>query len=477
MRHWLPAGLVGVSLLAAGLAAQAQQARGAAESIGAAPAVRETRGGAVRYSFAATPGEVHVYLPDDMRAGDTISGTVYIEPNGADETTRRANADTLRGYTVDVAGVDAPVADGRFRLALTSALATISVIVRDGSGRSAGVERVPILDWSRPTGLNAITAPPVGQAGRPMSAPGPFDGDLGNTQAEIAGQPCEILAESPRQVVLMSPDAPTGPVQLMVRDGVHAFEGVYNNIRVALSAGRLTLARGERTIVTLRLDGLQGLRQPVDLALWASSTVSLQGGNRQTLAINPRAANAGGSFERQFDLRTLASGAFDVSVALIDSRETQVNEEGFIQFALQRSGMDADAGMLRRAAAIRLTEQERRHVAAVLRDAGRAAAESMELAQQLPTLSPETAMSAASIRTAAAAVDAAAVRQAFPALNGGLADLERSLGPAAGAAGLSQTQLAEQQRLLQQQLQILQTLSNISQTMHDTAASVAQRMR
>ena len=149
-----------------------------------------------------------------------------------------------------------------------------------------------------------------------MQVLGPFDGDLTNTQAAIGGQPIPILAESPRQVVLMSPSTPTGPVAVQIREGARAFEGVTHNIGVTLSAPRTTLARGERTTVTLRVVGLQNVQTPVAIALWASPTVSLQGGDQQTITIPSGAANNAGEFSRSFDLSVVAAGPFDVTARL-----------------------------------------------------------------------------------------------------------------------------------------------------------------
>src|SRR5262245_36453515 len=47
-------------------------------------------------------GSIKINLPDDMAVGDTISGTVSAEPNGATETEKAQNLSVLNGYVFDL---------------------------------------------------------------------------------------------------------------------------------------------------------------------------------------------------------------------------------------------------------------------------------------------------------------------------------------------------------------------------------------
>jgi hypothetical protein len=115
----------------------------------------------------------------------------------------------------------------------------------------------------------------------------------------------------------MCPPTPTGPVTVSVNDGGRSVTGNTNVIGLSLSAPRTTLARGERTQVTLRVVGLQGLQTPLDVALWASPSVSLQGGNTQIVAIDPASANSAGEAQRVYQLRVVSPGPFDITATLI----------------------------------------------------------------------------------------------------------------------------------------------------------------
>lgn len=47
-------------------------------------------------------GIVRLNLPDDMAAGDTISGTVSVEPGGSSDTEKAQNTSVLTGYVFDL---------------------------------------------------------------------------------------------------------------------------------------------------------------------------------------------------------------------------------------------------------------------------------------------------------------------------------------------------------------------------------------
>lgn len=64
----------------------------------------ETGGGLIKVNFNVEGGRVIVNLPDDMRAGDTISGTVVVEPKGNTPEERTSNLAGLRGYVIEIGG-------------------------------------------------------------------------------------------------------------------------------------------------------------------------------------------------------------------------------------------------------------------------------------------------------------------------------------------------------------------------------------
>lgn len=69
-------------------------------------------GGTSTTTFETPKGKIKVYLPDDMTAGDMISGTVVSEPSGKNEKEKERNADELQGYVVEFANQKSPISGG-----------------------------------------------------------------------------------------------------------------------------------------------------------------------------------------------------------------------------------------------------------------------------------------------------------------------------------------------------------------------------
>lgn len=181
----------------------------------------------------ARPGRVRVYLPDDMRAGDTISGTVTSDPAGRSDEQRQHNGDQLNGYVVEIEGVRAHRAGHMFSFIVPAAGASSLTLLSPDGRPAAPRTRIPTI----PVGATAPSSrlPVLGQQGRPLEILGPFDGDSTNTTARIGGVPAQIIAESPRSAVIRVPDGAPGPVLLQVSEGETRREGSFNRVVISLN--------------------------------------------------------------------------------------------------------------------------------------------------------------------------------------------------------------------------------------------------
>jgi len=131
---WWTAGLAGLGFAVAAL--DAAPAAGAIVTHAAEPGLHST-------TFTTPQGVVRVYLPDDLAAGDMISGTVVAEPAGNNEAERARNREVLGRDVVHLAGtLIVPVAQGRFTLRVPPTLAA------------------PVLD---------LVLAPAGQTARPLA--------------------------------------------------------------------------------------------------------------------------------------------------------------------------------------------------------------------------------------------------------------------------------------------------------------------
>lgn len=251
-------------------------------------------------SFETPGGPVRVYLPDDMAAGDTISGTVA-----------QAHGE-LTGYVVEVEG-QRPAQDGRTTFRLPAVANQVMLILRDRAGQEVARQAVPLLPGGQPgkisycgthelshgnlnkldeyvePGMGGFRLPVIAQAGRPLDICGPFDGNLGNTSLKIGGQAAWALAESPRQAIFQAPTNAAGRQELELNENGRQLKGQLQLVRVVLSAPKTTLQRGESTLLTVTVSGLVGLTQTVPLELMNRSTnvVTLEGGDSQVVPINP----------------------------------------------------------------------------------------------------------------------------------------------------------------------------------------------
>ncbi len=280
-----------------------------------------TRVGIHHIALESRQGRVIVRLPEDIRAGDTISGTVLIEPQGATDAERVANAATLEGMVIEIDGKQNRVADGKVLISISQAGGMVPLLLRDAAANPAGLMGIAATPADVPGPPQPQTMPPASQAGLPLNIPGSFDGNAANTTATLNGQPVQIIAESPRQAVVDCPPGMTGPASVTVSDPVGTVTRQTNLVGLSLSTPRTTLMRGEKTVVTLRVAGLEGLQQRLDVAVQASPSVRLEGGNAQTVAINPAGAT-GGVTVRQFGLTMNAPGPFDVNARLLEPGET-----------------------------------------------------------------------------------------------------------------------------------------------------------
>ncbi len=342
---------------------------------GAAGAAKvATAGGLRTVTFDTLEGRVIVNLPDDMRAGDTISGTVVAEPKGQAEEERTKHMAAMGVRRVKVAtaakadgtsdlNVDVPVtATTRaftFKLppastpspappnvsssksgALGITLTHISGPLSTGPTQTIPIEIVSLsLQSAAPVTVHQL--PTLGQQGRPIEIPGPFDGDSANTSLHwlrprstvpdfekntenvsggfglIDGKP---IAESPRKAVFIAPTNVTGPVEITLKEGNKETKGTYRNVGAKLTAPKTTLSSRERTTLTIDISGLQGIKEPVPLTLIARGVITMRGGNVQKLVIQPSQVRADGRYIATRDVTGDKAGVWSATVTVVTLR-------------------------------------------------------------------------------------------------------------------------------------------------------------
>jgi hypothetical protein len=313
--------------------------------------------GLQKAAFGTPEGRVTVHFPDDMRAGDTLSGVVLAEPEGDSEKKRQKSQDRLSGLVVEMEGQRARVSEGRARWSIPAGAGTVLRLL-DSKGKELARTAVPFQpppphEFARLPGVMedahglvqtlkpvpgpgaAPKTPPTpvspddfrlpngGQTGRSVTCDGPFDGDLATTAVSLGGKPVRLLAESPRKLVFESPLSVTGPAVLRLRERDVESSVTYRSLAVALAAPTTQLTRGQTTTLSITVSGLAGLSEEVPLELQKSGAVSMSGGDEQVITIKPSDVEPTGSCAFERSLTGLQAGGFGV-VATLKVPETVI---------------------------------------------------------------------------------------------------------------------------------------------------------
>ena len=273
-------------------------------------------------TFNSAYGSIIVNLPSDMAAGDTISGTVFMNPIGHSDAERARNSDELSGYVVQLDGVgNATKANlGRiFRFAIPAGSAALSLKLISPAGVPAQVVEIPVAPQGLPLQEDFVL-PRLGQAGRSLNVQGPFDGDMTNTSLQLDARDVTILAESPRLLVFEAPSAIAGPGGLTLKEGSATVVSQFNNLRVSLTAPVTRLMKGEKTVVTAKVEGLQGLpaeAYPLSLQLMNMSpaVIALDNAKSATLEqpLRYSAVDPGGCYSVSVPVRGIRAGSYTIS--------------------------------------------------------------------------------------------------------------------------------------------------------------------
>jgi hypothetical protein len=309
----------------------------------------ETAQGLCRVTFDTLPGRVIVNLPDDMRAGDTISGTVFEEPKGQSEDERNRNEKTLNGLVVNFAGERVPVSAKTFKLSIPTAVAgnpkpsDFRIIIEPRAPQDPPVRffqgpqddpfffDIPAELFYRPAPQppQQFAIPSLGQTGRPIVITGPFDGDSSNTKIDFQASGPNVtpiggdlngmvpIAESPRKVIVQSPSDVTGPMEIRVKEGMTETKGTFRNLGVKLSAPKTSLLRGERTTLTIEVNGLQGITKPVPLTLESNGVITMEGGMYQPLGIQPSQVGVDGRYTTTRGITGVQAGGWSATATVV----------------------------------------------------------------------------------------------------------------------------------------------------------------
>lgn len=278
--------------------------------------VVRTADGVTTATVTYPEGKIVAIFPDDISAGDTISGFVRAIPTGNTEAekyehkTSLEQTDVIFGETVNL-----PV-DGPFSAQIAAANAARSIIafqkklIRGAEPPRKAV--IPVAPRS-PSAPSEFVIPPTGQTGHNILLMGPFDGRSGNTLCSVGSQQVAMIAESPRKAVVVSPTNIVGPTEISVSENGRTTHGPFRNIKVQLSAPATVLNQGQKTDVVFTGSGLQDLKAPVPVKMECEGSVTMSGGNSQGFQIKPGDVKKDGTFQKKFTVTGVETGPWSVT--------------------------------------------------------------------------------------------------------------------------------------------------------------------
>ena len=274
-------------------------------------------------TLATDLGTVHVVLPPDIAAGDTISGTVFAEPREGEAT------DALEGYVLETPEGKHELTGEKQSITFAVLSSAVPFVLRDRGGHEVARGQTPPSAPGLPEQAAYRTGPPRAvKRGDGFPVGGEFDGNAATTDCSLGGTPLDVIAESPRGVFLAPagpvPDA--GPTTLRIGEQGRVTEVPIHLVQLSLTADKLALHQGERTQVHTTIDGLEGVGKGecyVELALRAGSAARFAGaaGDRITHEVEPGNIRSDGTY--RFDVGVVGTrpGGFTITAALLAGNE------------------------------------------------------------------------------------------------------------------------------------------------------------
>lgn len=259
--------------------------------------------------------KVVITLPEDLRPGETVSGTILASD----------------GTSVSAFGVDGQWSRGRFRLKVPTWAGLTGLSFQIVSGNERRSHWVAVRGDSIATIERSFTdffAPPAVVMGTPIRINGPFDGDSSNTKVTSMRQPVEVLAESPRAAWFQMPGNASGNTEFTVNEG--STQGVVstNAVRVQVQISQPSILTGQTAIARLMVTGLKGLTKP--LTVHATTThpevVRTEGGRFQAITIKPSEVASDGGWSHDLKLVGVSPGQYAVQLRVPFQEEPRSTE-------------------------------------------------------------------------------------------------------------------------------------------------------
>jgi hypothetical protein len=283
--------------------------------------------------FPTQHGNVKVYLPDDVRPGAVISGTVVAEPTGNNPRQIEKNLSELSKFSVNVDGIKVVVAGQPISFKWLVPLdrqTTAPIELLNAAGVKAHELKYNIRTVMGADPVNyGCAIPSHALTDAPCRITGNFDGNAANTNCALNNQPMQVLAESPRQCIVQYPANGQGPGTMQVNEnGEQKCTRQISGVDMQVITGKLNLRKGENTFIEVKITGLDNLpdKATLTIANMTTDVVTMTNGNLQVIPIWPPADSARGTFSVHCPAVSITTGNFVVNINL-DLPEVMLSPE------------------------------------------------------------------------------------------------------------------------------------------------------
>ncbi len=273
--------------------------------------------------FPTQYGNVKVYLPDDIRPGEQISGTVIAEPKGNNARQTEKNLAELIKYTINL--------DGN-KYAVGAMPETFKWLVHQDRQVAVPLELLNVTG-TKAHELKCNILPVIGTdpfeygcaipshalTDAPCRITGSFDGNAANTNCTLNNQPMQVLAESPRQCIVQYPANAQGPGSMLVAEnGEQKCTRQISGVNMQVTTGDLNLRKGQNTFIDVKVTGLENLpdKATLTIANVTPNVVTMTNGNVQVIPIWPPTDSSHGTFSVNCPAVSITTGNFVVNINL-----------------------------------------------------------------------------------------------------------------------------------------------------------------
>lgn len=280
-------------------------------------------------TFTTPEGRVWLYLPARLLPGDTVSGTIEVEPFGEGEAVQR-NFEALRAYSLrfDDEEISARGKSVRWRLPESQASSRVELV--DGAGQKVAEAFANfVLEDSTPRQLaaefkagHAFAVPALAQRGRTILVHGPFDGDFATTRLVLAGKPAEMIAESSELLVVRNPAQALGRVKGVLVEKGQRQRLALNNFDIRIETPKGVARPGASMPVAFSVEGLKGIDREYPLVIYNRNQGVAEfkeaiGESQISRMIGPKALGTDGAFRTEIPFTVKSDGELEVEVEII----------------------------------------------------------------------------------------------------------------------------------------------------------------